>query len=146
MSACFSGECCTYRGDSNKIECLAKLALRDDVILVCPEQLGGLPTPRSPAEIVSESPLTVINSDGEDVTQAYINGAKEALKKAEGAHIAILKHNSPSCGVGSVYDGTFSHITVPHDGVFARMVREKGILLFTETSIDAFFEAIGLGK
>lgn len=100
-------------------------------ICVCPESLGGLTTPRAPAEIVGSR---VVTSMGEDVTEAFYRGAEAALKSIEKYSIdaAILKANSPSCGCGRVYDGTFSKTLRDGDGIFAKMLKERGIRVFTE--------------
>ena len=135
VSACLAGCDCTYRGDSNRCEAIIALAAEHDLIPVCPEQLGGLSTPRRPAEIQGDR---VMNDAGEDVTQPYIKGAENALKiaKLTEAKIAVLKANSPSCGSGTIYDGTFSHIKVPGDGVTAALFKQNNIKIFNETEIE----------
>ena len=108
-----------------------ELVLEGRAVPVCPETLGGLPTPRTPAEIREGR---VIMRDGRDVSEAFARGAAEALRRAlaEGCDAAILKARSPSCGAGMVYDGTFTGRRVPGEGVFARMVREAGLPVETE--------------
>ena len=135
VSACLAGCNCTYRGDSNRCDALIALAKEHDLIPVCPEQLGGLCTPRRPAEIQGNR---VMNDVGEDVTLPYKKGAENALRIAEltGAKIAVLKANSPSCGSGTVYDGTFSHIKVPGDGITAALFKQNGIRIFCENEIE----------
>ena len=113
-----------------------------NLIPVCPEVLGGLDTPRPPAELQPDG--RVMNRQGEDVTEAYRRGAELALKIARenGCTIAILKARSPSCGSGEVYDGTFSGILTPGFGVTARLLREAGITVMDEEHLDSrLFEA-----
>ena len=135
MSACLLGVCCRYDGQSKANEAILRLADKHELIPVCPEQLGGLPTPRPPSEIRQGR---VINRMGQDVTAQYQKGAEEALRLCRLLHCAaaILKARSPSCGCGQVYDGSFSGALVPGDGVTARLLRENGTKGFTEESIS----------
>ena len=105
------------------------------LIGVCPEQMGGLPTPRDPSEIVGDR---VVTCNGQDVTAQYEKGARAVLHiaKINGADFAILKANSPSCGKGKIYDGSFSGAKINGDGVTARLLIENGIEVFTETELD----------
>lgn len=104
---------------------------------VCPEVLGGLPTPRVPSEIRGGR---VVAKDGTDVTGAFTCGAEEALRLAleNGCTAAILKARSPSCGSGEIYDGSFTGTRVPGEGVFARMARKAGLEIWSE---ETFTEA-----
>lgn len=131
ISRCLVGDNCTYRGDSNLIEELK--SLKEEAILVCPEVLGGLPIPRDPAEIVSESPLKVMTVKGKDVTKEYVEGAKKALDYLleNNVDTVIVKSNSPSCGAGIIYDGTYSHKKIKGDGVFVRLLRQNNIQVYT---------------
>lgn len=131
VSSCLCGVNCKYNGGNNEDKRVAKLMDTHTVICVCPEVLGGLSTPRTPAEIVGDRVLT---KDGEDVTEAFYKGAEKALEAAEKYNVdmAILKANSPSCGCGKVYDGTFSKTLVEGDGVFAKMLKEKNIKVYNE--------------
>lgn len=131
VSACLAGEACRYDGGSSPCAAVMELMKEGRALAVCPERLGGLPTPRTPAEIRKGR---VIMRDGTDVTEAFTRGAQEALRRAaaEGCEAAVLKARSPSCGAGVVYDGTFGGVRVPGDGVFARMVREAGFSIETE--------------
>ena len=131
VSACLLGCSCRYDGKSKPCEQIISLASRHCLIPVCPEQLGGLATPRPPAEIMGKR---VINNQGHDVTQAYEKGAMEALKlyQALGCQMAILKSRSPSCGCGQVYDGAFSSALRPGDGVTAALLKQHGIRVLTE--------------
>ena len=126
VSACLLGVNCKYSGGNNYSPAAAALAERFELIPVCPEQLGGLPTPRVPAERVGDRVLT---RDGADVTDAYRLGAEKTLETAlaNGVKRAALQERSPSCGCGAIYDGTFSGRLVPGDGVTAALLREHGI-------------------
>jgi uncharacterized protein YbbK (DUF523 family) len=131
VSACLLGVCCRFDGGSQPNPgVLARICGRR-FVPVCPEQLGGLPTPRPRHEIVGDR---VISEHGIDATGAFERGANEALRLMElsGARLAILKARSPSCGRGQVYDGTFSGRLVPGDGVFARRLVENGYEVRTE--------------
>ena len=134
VSACLLGTNCKYSGDHNYCPAVAALAERHTLIPVCPEQLGGLPTPRTPAERVGERVMT---EDGRDVTEQYRRGAEEAVKLAKllGAEGAVLKFRSPSCGCGTIYDGTFSHTRIPGNGVAAQAILDLGLPVWTEENI-----------
>ena len=131
MSKCLAGFPCRYDGKSKAVPLLKELYERGEAVLVCPEQLGGLPTPRIPAEIRGER---VINAAGEDVTEAFEKGAREALAivKEKGCTLAILKAKSPSCGKGVIHNGLFNGGYVQGDGVFAAMLLEAGVPVLTE--------------
>ena len=111
-----------------------RMVAEGQALPVCPEQLGGLTTPRVPAEMIGNK---VIRKDGVDVTEAFQRGAREALKLAQmvGAKTAILKAKSPSCGCGKIYDGSFSGMLVDGDGVFADLCKKDGIRVKTEEEI-----------
>ena len=136
VSACLMGASCRYDGRSNEKEQVLRLLERGDVELipVCPEQLGGLPTPRVPSECLDDR---VINQAGEDVTAQFERGAGEALKfcRLYGCEAAILKEKSPSCGFGKIYDGSFSHTLIPGDGKTAALLRQEQIPVFGETKL-----------
>ena len=125
VSACLLGENCKYSGGNNRNERLLALLCGHEVIPVCPEVLGGLPVPRIPAEIVDG---VVKNRDGFSVDQEFRRGAAAALDICirEKPDLVILQPRSPSCGVGTVYDGTFSGKLVPGNGVFAALASENG--------------------
>lgn len=139
VSACLLGVCCRYDGESKPNADV--IALRDRFILIpiCPEEDGGLPTPRTPSERVGDK---VLMRDGRDVTENYIKGARLALGRAEtfGCSAAILKARSPSCGKGRIYDGSFSGNLTDRDGVAAEMLMKKGVKVYTENEIDRFME------
>lgn len=126
VSACLLGENCKYNGGNNYNEKVLRFLEGCTVIPVCPEVLGGLPTPRTSAELVNGR---VIMKDGTDVDAQFREGARRALQKAKeaGATLAILQSRSPSCGVNRRYDGTFTGVTIPGRGVFAELLRENGI-------------------
>ena len=137
VSACLLGVRCRYDGESKACPAVLDLAKEHELIPICPEQLGGLPTPRVPAEIQGERVMT---RDGRDVTQAYQEGAEEATRLYQllCCECAILKARSPSCGCGQVYDGTFSGALVPGDGMTARALKERGAPVTTEEALDSF--------
>jgi len=133
ISACLMGENVKYNGGNNLID-LTSLEKEYELVPFCPEVEGGLPTPRSPSEIVSSSPLKLVNKEGRDVTKEFVLGAKKCVElvKRLGIKKALLKANSPSCGVGSVYDGTFSGQLVKENGVTVRELKKIGVEVFSE--------------
>lgn len=135
VSACLLGIDCKYNGKNNKNEQVLKLLKDHDLIPVCPEIMGGLTTPRTPAEINGNE---VITRDGKNVTKQYQKGAEETLKIAKlyKCQAAILKEKSPSCGCGRIYDGTFTGTLVDGDGITARLLKEHGIRITGETSLN----------
>lgn len=134
VSACLAGIECAYHGKDKSCKKVIDLVKRGDAILVCPEQLGGLPTPRDAAEIRNGKVVTI---NGEDVTAQFEKGATEALKiaKMAGCKEAILKAKSPSCGSGKIYDGTFSKTLIDGDGVFAKKCKDHGMTVKTEDEL-----------
>lgn len=136
ISACLLGVECRYDGKSNRLpeEKLRELSEKYEIIPVCPECYGGLTTPRVPSERVGDS---VLSKTGTDVTKQFNRGAEAALYLAKllGADMAILKENSPSCGSGTIYDGTFSGTLTPGDGVTAQLLKANGIGVIGESKI-----------
>jgi len=126
VSACLVGINCRWDGKNKLNKKLLKLFKQGKLIPVCPEQLGGLTTPRIPVEGGWKK---LITKDGKDITKNFIKGAKETLKIAKqlGIKEAILKSKSPSCGFGEIYDGTFSGKTKKGNGVTADMLHKAGI-------------------
>ena len=126
VSACLLGENCKYNGGNNFSEKVAKYVEGHEVIPVCPEVLGGLPTPRTPAEIVDG---IVTRKDGVSVDSEFRTGAQKALDIVieNQVELVILQSRSPSCGVNAIYDGTFSGKTIPGHGVFASLLEKNGI-------------------
>ncbi len=135
VSACLLGASCRYDGKSKPNEKVLELMEKYELIPVCPEIFGGLPTPRTPAERVGSRVLT---RDGADVTEQYEHGAAEALRLAKlfGCKKAVLKEKSPSCGSGEIYDGSFSGALTPGFGVAAALLFENGIEVFGESDIE----------
>lgn len=135
ISGCLLGLKCRYDGKEKKLSEIEKLIGLYNLIPVCPEQLGGLPTPRIPAERVKDRVITQV---GVDVTKEYQIGAEEALKIAKlyNCKKAILKEKSPSCGCGKIYDGTFSRNLIVGNGVTAELLLKNGIEVFGESEID----------
>ena len=132
ISACLLGLPCRYDGASKPLPDLPRLlALPLELVPFCPEQLGGLPTPRPPAERRGGGVRT---RDGQDVTENYARGAEAALRLARLLHCraALCKARSPACGCGAVYDGSFSGRLVPGDGVAAERLRAAGLVVCTE--------------
>ncbi|WP_080797035.1 GNAT family N-acetyltransferase [Arabiibacter massiliensis] len=146
VSSCLLGEPCRYDGRSCPDE--AVRSLRDvsgvELVPLCPEELGGLPTPRMPSEIVTaERALRVVDAEGADVTDAYLAGAAKAVERAQerGCRLAVLKAKSPACGCGRIYDGAFSGTLVPGYGVAARALREAGVRTVDEVLLAACLRA-----
>lgn len=137
VSACLIGVCCRYDGESKPNSDVISLRDRFILIPICPEEDGGLPTPRTPSERVGDK---VLMRDGRDVTKNYLDGARVALGRAEsfGCSAAILKARSPSCGKGRIYDGSFSGNLTERDGVCAELLMENGVKVYTEEEIDLF--------
>lgn len=135
VSACLLGACCKYSGGHNESEQVIWLKERYHLIPVCPEQLGGLVTPRAPAE---RKGGCVYTKDGLDVTEQFRRGAQETLKLAQlfGCRCAVLKARSPSCGSGIIYDGTFTGTKVQGDGITAELLKQNGIRVCTEAETD----------
>lgn len=126
VSACLLGRNCKYSGGNNYSEKLERFLQGHTVIEVCPEVMGGLPTPRPASEIVKG---VVMNCEGTCVDREFRLGAEMALKRAleAKADMAILQSRSPSCGSKEVYDGTFSRKRIPGQGIFAQMLTNAGI-------------------
>lgn len=134
VSACLLGVPCRYDGKAKRCDGIEELLRRYECIPVCPEQLGGLSTPRPSAERRGDC---VFTRDGEDVTEAFRRGAKAALELARlyGCEAAVLKERSPSCGRGVIHDGTFSEGLMAGDGVTAALLEEAGIPVYGETRL-----------
>lgn len=135
VSACLLGEPCRYDGGSKPCEVVQALASRVNAHPVCPEVVGGLPTPRTPAELVGSR---VLMCDGTDVTEAFSLGAQACVQTARevGASLAVLKSRSPSCGTGTVYDGTHTGRLVRGNGVFAQMLMKEGVCVVSEELVN----------
>ena len=142
ISACLLGAQCRYDGQSKPVLEMVALSEQFDLVPLCPEQLGGLPTPRTPAERIEDC---VITKDGRDVTAEYRRGAAQALHLARtcGCKIALLKERSPSCGSGTIYDGMFSGGLTAGDGITAELLRQNGIAVYGESEIGRLLEEHG---
>jgi uncharacterized protein YbbK (DUF523 family) len=147
VSACLLGS--PVRHDARDKKCDHPVMQRwiDEgrVVSVCPEMLGGLGTPRPPAEITAvDGSRHVLTREGRDVTAAFEAGARAAASEAAAhqVHVAILKGGSPSCGSSFVYDGTFTSTRVPGEGVTTALLRERGIAVFSEEELDAADEYV----
>ena len=137
ISACLLGAACRYDGKSVPLppETIAALAEKYELVPVCPEQLGGLPTPRESSERRGDA---VVTSSGNDVTAQYARGAQQALYLADtlGCRAALLKERSPSCGSGEIYDGTFTRSLIDGDGITAELLKKNGIKVYGESRFD----------
>lgn len=130
VSACMAGINCKYDGLNNKSHKIMKLLDDDKIVLICPEELGGMSTPRIASEIVNDK---VLSKNGVDVTNEFNKGAIEALKiaKSVNADTAILQQRSPSCGSMQIYDGSFTDKLVVGKGITTRLFEENGIKVLT---------------
>ncbi|WP_297519182.1 DUF523 domain-containing protein [uncultured Clostridium sp.] len=143
VSACLCGENCKYSGGNNKNKKVLDFIKDKEVVCICPEELGGLSTPRNPAEIIGsakgvlDNKDKIITNDDKDVTLEFLRGAVESLKiaKENKVELAILKAKSPSCGKGMVYDGTFSNIKIKGNGVTAQLFIDNNIKVLTEDDV-----------
>ena len=145
ISACLLGIKCAWDGqDIHRSNKAIELSNSEILVPVCPEQLGGLKTPRAAQEIqegtgedVLDGKREVLNMGREDVTKEFIRGAEETLKIAKLFHIEefIGKSRSPSCGCGQIYDGTFSRQMIDGDGVTTALLKRNGIRVITEEDL-----------
>ena len=153
-SACLLGREVRYDGEGSPVgdDRLARWARQGRVVTVCPEVSGGLGVPRVPAEVVGgdgadvlDGTARVVTEAGEDVTDAFLQGAYHALEVARGygVQVAVLKSKSPSCGCDAIYDGTFSCTKRDGMGVTAALLRREGIEVFDETQLDEVARWIG---
>lgn len=131
ISRCLAGYPCRYDGKSKGVPEIMELSEKEEVLLVCPEVMGGLPTPRIPSEIREGR---VVNREGQDVTEAFVKGAEKAMAlcREKGCSAAILKADSPSCGIGRIHNGLFDGGYKAENGIFAEMVLQAGIPAMTE--------------
>lgn len=144
VSACLAGRACAYDGSHRARDEILRLVREGRAVLVCPEEEGGLPTPRPAAEIdggdghdVLDGSARVRTDADEDVTDAYVRGAQIAVDRAaeHGCATAILKARSPACGCGAVYDGTFSGRLCEGDGVAAAALRRAGVRVVVDDDL-----------
>ncbi|MCQ2547544.1 MAG: DUF523 domain-containing protein [Clostridia bacterium] len=138
VSKCLFGYNCKYNGGNNDNDEVKKYCEGKDVILVCPEQAGDLPTPRVPSEIQPDG--RVLSRDGQDLSEEFSLGVQREISRVLGENKAIeeaiLKANSPSCGVGQVYDGTFTGKLVPGNGKFAEELMKYCSKIYTEKELN----------
>ena len=134
ISACLAGRNCKYNGGNNRNEKVLKLMEGNEVILVCPEEMGGLPTPRVPSEIKDG---LVTAKDGRIVDAEFRGGAAKCLEIAmrERPDLVVLKSRSPSCGVKKRYDGTFTGTLTDGPGVTAQLLMEHGFRCVEEEEL-----------
>lgn len=139
VSACLLGENCKYNGGNNYSQKVADYVAEMEVIAFCPEVLGGLSVPRETCEIVTDANgmRSVITATGTDVTEQYVLGAKKTLDLLLESGVArvILQLRSPSCGFGTIYDGTFSGKLTDGNGMTAELLSEHGIAVLTEDEL-----------
>lgn len=136
VSACLAGLPCRYNGSAKTDRECSKMVAGGEAIVFCPEVASGLPTPRTPCEIVGgdggdvlDGRAKVIDVNGRDCTEFFVLGAKKALEfvKINNINAAYLKSLSPSCGCGTIYDGSFSGVKIEGDGVLAALLKRNGI-------------------
>ncbi|EPC01561.1 hypothetical protein L861_16955 [Litchfieldella anticariensis FP35 = DSM 16096] len=148
ISACLLGNPVRYNGSSKEIDhpLLAQWQREGRLVPICPEVVGGMPTPRPPAEIeqaasgadVLESEVRILDDQGDDVTASFVTGARLALQLAQrhGCRFALLTDGSPSCGSREIHDGSFSGVRHPGEGVTTALLRRHGIEVFAHTEVD----------
>ncbi len=141
ISECLLGISCRMDGKAKPLpeDVLSRLIERYHLVPVCPEILGGLSTPRDPSEIQNGR---VFSKSGLDVTSEFCRGAEETLKLAELFHAkrAIFKEKSPSCGSERIYDGTFSGVVVPGDGMASALLKEHGVTIIGDTQVESLLD------
>ena len=135
ISACLLGRNCKYNGGNNYAPLTEELKERYDLVPVCPEAFGLLPIPHDPSERVGDK---VLSKSGEDVTEPFRRGAEKTLAAAiqQGVTRAVLKERSPSCGCGSIYDGTFTGTVVSGSGVAAELLLAHGVEIYGESRME----------
>jgi len=144
VSACLVGENCRYDGGNCMNKKVLDFLKNKNLIIICPEILGGLPVPRVPSEIkggsgkdVLKGKGKVINREGEDMTEYFIKGAEITLEilKLNKVDFVILKQLSPSCGKGKIYNGSFTNRIIEGNGVTTQLLLENGISIITEEDL-----------
>ena len=138
VSACLIGINCKYSGGNNYNEKIFDLVKEGKAIPICPEQLGGLNTPRKPVELkVINGKRYAIDNEGNDLTENFERGALEVLNLAKNLNInkAILQPRSPSCGVNKIYSGNFDNKLVDGNGILAELLKQNGIDVLTPNDI-----------
>ena len=138
VSACLVGINCKYSGGNNYNKKVFDLVKEGKAIPICPEQLGGLTTPRNPVELkFINGKRYAIDNQGNDVTENFESGAKQVLELVKNLNInkAILQPRSPSCGVGKIYSGNFDNELVDGDGILAELLKQNGVEVFTPDEV-----------
>ena len=142
VSACLAGQCCRYDGKSCTVSQVEEWVKSGKAVPICPEVAGGLEVPRTPCEIRStaQGDRRVLSKNGRDCTDAFMRGAKEALRITKQFNIskAVLKSHSPSCGYGQIYDGTFTGRLVGGNGMTAELLSQNGVEIYDENSLSHF--------
>lgn len=135
VSACLVGMNTKYDGKNNYNKAVIEYLKDKEYVTICPEVLGGLPTPRIPSEQIGEK---VINKEGIDVSKQFYDGALKSLNylKSQNVTTLILKAKSPSCGYKKIYNGTFTKTLIDGNGVFTNLAIENGFTIFTEIDIE----------
>lgn len=149
VSGCLLGIPCRYDGKEKRNETVCALKENWEIIPVCPEAMGGLKSPREPSEQrVIDGCRRVISRDGKDVTAFFEKGAQKVLELAleNRCRFAVLKENSPSCGCGCIYDGTFTGRKIPGMGIAAGLLTDHGITVVGEHSLEKLPQRTNLGK
>lgn len=145
ISACLGGIACRYDGNDNLISKIEELLQKEDTVLICPEVLGGLPTPRPSAEIIGgngddvlDGKAKVMTKDGEDVTESFVGGAYKALEQIKNLHpeYIILKERSPSCGSSTIYTGEFNGNKQTGYGVTTALFKRHGFTVISEEDFE----------
>ena len=139
VSSCLLGLNCRYDQSQKPNDEVIKYLVDKSFLPICPEQMGGLSTPRKPCEILSQSPLKIVSDDGEDCTGAFVLGVNEVLKliKLLPVEEAILKAKSPSCGSRQIYDGSFSKQLIEGQGILSKALKEINITVYNETNFKS---------
>ncbi len=134
ISGCLIGNNTKYNGGNNYNPLIEKLKGKYEFIVICPEVMGGLSTPRNPSEITGDK---VVSSIGVDVTKEFNLGAEMAYNIAIKNNVrkALLKEGSPSCGSNKIYDGTFTGVKIDGSGITVRKLKELGIEIYSENEI-----------
>lgn len=140
VSACLARVNCRYNGSNSANSVIQELIKQGKAIAICPEQLGGLPTPRACCELIVDKSDTrkIVSKDGQEFTNKFIEGAEKtlAIAKIIGIKKAILHSRSPSCGYGIIYDGTFSGKFKEGNGLTAKSLVKNGIKVYTKDDLD----------
>ncbi|MFH1062985.1 MAG: DUF523 domain-containing protein [Candidatus Omnitrophota bacterium] len=154
VSACLAGTKCRYNGQDCANNIIAELKNKNKIIAVCPEVMAGFTTPRLPCEIVGgtgedvlNGQAIVVNNLGENITAAIVNSCCQALEiaKENKINLAVMKAKSACCGVGQIYDGTFSNRLIEGDGILTKLLKKQGIKVISSEQF-AFVEQLKKNK